>query len=38
VFNHSSVEKYLLSGLDCGGLEMHQNMFLTTSEVEKYLF
>ncbi len=37
VFNHSDVEKYLFYGLDSGGLEMHQNTFQTTPDVEKHL-
>ncbi len=36
VFNDSVVKKYLFSGLDSGGLEMHQNTFLTTPDVEKH--
>jgi hypothetical protein len=31
----SDDEKYLLKGLDSGGLEMHQNTFITTPYVKK---
>jgi hypothetical protein len=30
--------KIIFSKLDSGGLEMHQNMFLTAPDVKKYIF
>jgi hypothetical protein len=38
VFNHTRSKKITFQGLDSGGQEMHQNTFLTTPDVEKYLF
>ena len=38
VLNHSRRKKIIFLGLDSGGLEMHQNTFLTTPDVKKYFF
>jgi len=34
-FTTPDVENYLCEGLDSGGLEMHQNMFLTAPDINK---